>query len=164
MIGLFLASLLLSLMLMGASLLPEERSLEDHGGPQLPAVPSLIWSLRFWILCTLGFGLAGAPLALLGVGPMASLAGALVSGASLGGVLWPVFEEPTMDVTLSDLAGSEGRVLRAVRPDGGRVLIETLSTRLELPARSGDGTEIGVGRKVLVAFVDNGVACVVGYG
>jgi hypothetical protein len=164
MIGLFLASLLLSLMLIGASILPDERLLEDRGGPQLPAAPSPVWSLRFWILCALGFGLAGTPLTLLGVGPMASLFGALVSGASLGGVLWPVFEEPTTDVTLSDLAGSEGRVLRVVRPNGGRVVIETLSTRLELPARSGDGTEIGVGRKVLVAFVDNGVACVISYG
>jgi hypothetical protein len=169
MIGLFLASLILSIMLTGASLLPDEHSLEAHSdartvGPQLPAISGPLWSLRFWILCALGFGLAGTPLSLLEVGPVVALCGALLSGASLGSVLWPVFEEPSTDVTLSDLAGTEGRVLRVVRPTGGRIVIETLASRLELPARSGDGSVIGVGRRVFVAFIDNGVACVVSYG
>lgn len=172
MIGLFLASLVLSIVLTGASLLPDERALQaapDPGvdpvlGPQLPALSGAMWSLRFWILCALGFGLAGTPLVLLDVGPMIALGSALVCGASLGRALWPVFEEPSTDVTLAHLAGAEGRVLKVVRSSGGRIVIQTHASRLVLPARSADGTEIGVGRRVFVAFVENGVACVVSYG
>lgn len=169
MLGLFLASIAISVALTGVSLLPEdppETSTEERwlDAPRPAWLSGPVGSLRFWILSALGFGLAGAPLSLLGLYPLLALLVALLSGGALGRLLWPLFEQPSCDVTLAHLAGAEGRVLRAIGPRGGRIVVETALARLELPARSGDGSVIRAGRRVFVAFVEGGVACVVGFG
>lgn len=154
MAGLFLASLALSVSLVGASLLPGEGDLEA-------LAPHPFRSLRFWILCLVGFGLAGLPLSMLAVAPPATMIVAIFTGFALGRLLSPLFEETTSDVTLSCLEGAEGKVLLAIGSESGKVVVQTLAARVELPARSGDGTSIPAGRRVLVAFVDDGVARVI---
>ena len=152
MLGLFLASLALSVSLVGASLLPGEVDL---------GATSPFRSLRFWILSLLGFGLAGLPLTMLSVVPCLTVVVAALTGLALGRVLWPIFEDASSEVTLSGLAGAEGKAVLAIGRDSGKVVIQTLACRVELPARSGDGTSIPVGRRVMVAFVEDGVARVI---
>jgi hypothetical protein len=154
-LGLFLASLALSVSLVGASLLPGETDLEA-------LAPSPLRSLRFWILSLLAFGLAGLPLSMLAVPPCVTVAVAALAGVALGRLLWPLFEDASSEVALSGLEGVEGKAILAIGPHSGKVVIQTLAARLELPARSGDGTSIAAGRRVLVAYVDQGVARVIG--
>lgn len=153
MLGLFLASLALSVTLVGATLLP--------GDADLDAARTPLRSLRFWILALLGFGLAGLPLTMLALAPCLAVVIAAATGVALGRVLWPLFEDTSGEVTLSGLEGAEGRALLAIGPAGGKVVVQTLAARVELPARTGDGSSIPAGRRVLVAFVDNGVANVI---
>ncbi|MEQ1502606.1 MAG: hypothetical protein ABMB14_10260 [Myxococcota bacterium] len=155
MLGLFLASLWLSAAVTCAAAFPSEPEPEGAGSP--------LASLRFWVLFALGFGLAGLPLALLSIAPVITLATAGASGAALGRVMWPLFAEPSGETTLGGLAGEDARVLLPVGPATGKVVVVSRSVRIELPARSGDGSTIRVGQRVLVAFVRDGVAWVVGY-
>jgi hypothetical protein len=154
-LGLFLASLALSVSLVGASLLPGEIDLDA-------SAPTPLRSLRFWILSLLGFGLAGLPLSMLAVAPCLTVGIAALTGVALGRVLWPIFEDASGEVTLSGLVGAEGRAVLAIGPDSGKIVVQTLANRVELPARSGDGTSIPAGRRVMVAFVEEGVARVIG--
>jgi hypothetical protein len=152
-LGLFLASLALSVTLVGATLLP--------GDVDLDAARTPFRSLRFWILSLLGFGLAGLPLTLLAVAPCLTVAIAGATGMALGRVLWPLFEDTSGETTLSTLEGAEGRAVLAIGPESGKVVVQTMAARVELPARTGDGSSIPAGRRVLVAFVDKGVANVI---
>lgn len=154
MLGLFLASVALSASLVGMSVLTGEADLDI-------AEPGPVRSLRFWILSFLGFGLAGMPLSMLAVEPLLSLVVAAGAGAALGRVMWPLFEESSCDTSLAGLQGAEGRALVPISAGAGRIVVQTLAERFELPARSGDGSRIPVGRPVLVTHVDDGVAEVV---
>lgn len=154
MLGLYLASLALSATSAGASLLPDE----------IEGRPRSLWvSLRFWTLFGLGFGLVGAPLTLLAVGPLLTLGVALATGAVLGRASWPLFEESSGEITISGLCGLEGRVLVPVSAVSGKIVVQTLAHRVELPARS-DAGRLEAGARVLVAFVEDGVARVIGLG
>ena len=64
------------------------------------------------------------------------------------------------EVGLKRFVGVEGRVLLPVRPSGGgKIVIETLADRVELPARSRDSKTLEVGSAVLVAHIcKDGVA------
>ena len=154
MTGLFLASLWLSAAIVGTTLISDDVA---RAAPKTP-----LQSLRFWVLCALGFGVAGMPLTMLSVGPLLSLAAAGVTGVLLGRALWPLFADSSADITLHDLAGANGRVLLPVDPEHGKIVVETRASRVELPARSGDGARLRIGQRVLVAFVKDGVAWVVG--
>jgi hypothetical protein len=156
MTGLFLASLWLSAAVVGTTLLSDD--VEPALAPSTP-----FGSLRFWVLSALGFGLAGLALAVMAVGPLVSVAAAGAVGALLGRVMWPVFSDSSADVTLYRLAGEEGRVLVPVDPTHGKIVVDSGASRVELPARTGDGSRLAVGQRVLVAFVEDGVACVIGY-
>lgn len=159
MVGVFLASLWLAAAVAGATLLDDpprahDVRAADHAGA--------LGSLRFWILCSLGFGLSGMPLTAL-VEPITALLAASATGALLGRIVWPLFAESSAETTHHVLAGEIGRVVLPVSPARGKILIETPSRRVELPARSGDGTTLGMGRRVFVAFIEEGVATVIGY-
>ena len=162
MTGLFLASLWLSAAIVGTTLLTDDVQ-ADRPDPRALLAPGggPIASLRFWVLVALGFGLAGVSLAVLSVGPLVSVAAAGATGALLGRVLWPVFADSSADVTLYRLAGAEGRVLLPVDPAHGKIVVQSGATRVELPARS-DGGKLTVGRRVMVAYVEDGVAYVIG--
>src|SRR6185437_6795904 len=68
------------------------------------------------------------------------------------------------DVELGRLVGADGRVLLPIGRAGGKIVVESLAGRVELPARSWDGQPVAVGRRVMVGFVDEGVAWVVDLG
>lgn len=154
MLGVFLASLWLSAAVAGTTLL------SDDGGDAPGVGPT--GSLRFWTLCGVGFGLAGMPLTALSVAPLVTLGVAAATGAALGRLLWPLFAESTAEVSLLALSGQEGRVVLPVSRRNGKIVIQTDARRVELPARSDDGATLAVGRRVLVAFIEDGVACVIG--
>ncbi len=148
MLGLFLASTALSVAVGAMQLLAGDAE----------EAPAGLGRLETWVLFLLGFGLMGAPMAMLGLGALTSLVVAVVSGCTLGAISRPLFAESPPPPSLTDAAGQEARVLLPVCGARGRVVVESLAGRLELPARSVDGAAIAVGRRVLVAFVERGVA------
>lgn len=152
MLGLFLASTALSIAVGSVRLLVCDT--QDH--------PTPLGRLESWILFLLGFGMTGAPMVLLGVGVAATLAVAALSGATLGAVTLPLFAESPPPPSVDDVGGREARVVLPVSTSTGRVVVESLAHRIELPARSVDGVPLAIGRRVLVAFVERGVAHVLG--
>lgn len=152
MLGLFLASTALSIAVGSVRLLVCDT--ED--------APTPLGRLETWILFLLGFGMAGAPMALLGASTALTLLIAGASGVTLGAVTRPLFAAPLHPPSVDDVGGREGRVLLPVSTTAGRVVVESLAHRIELPARSVDGAPLAIGRRVLVAFVERGVAHVLG--
>ncbi|MCB9697596.1 MAG: hypothetical protein H6738_12515 [Alphaproteobacteria bacterium] len=152
MLGLFLASTALSIAVGSVRLLVCDA--HDH--------PTPLGRLESWVLFLLGFGMAGAPMILLGVGTALTLTVAAMSGVTLGAVTLPLFAESPPPPSVDDVGGREGRVVLPVSATAGRVVVDSLAHRIELPARSVDGTPLPIGRRVLIAFVERGVAHVLG--
>jgi hypothetical protein len=128
-------------------------------GPWLPFT-----SLRFWSFFTAAFGVTGAALVAGGVlEPFAGLVAA-PTGLAVGwgaALLLRQLRTDTVsgEVTLDRYAGEEARVVLAVRPGGtGKIRLTTRTGVLDLPARTLDAHEIGVGSPVLVAAVRDGIA------
>lgn len=157
MLGLYLTSLGFSIVLVGMVVVPGEVA-EPPGRRLLDA----LGSLRFWILFMAMFGAVGAPLILLALEPLMVLAVA-TSVAALGArALWPFFQgSVTADIGLRQFVGREARVvLPADASVRGKVVLETMAHRVELPALSADGRRLAIGDRVLVTFIRDGVASV----
>ena len=154
MLGLFLASLGLSTAVAGTSFLAPVASPASREGH----------TLRYWTLYLALFGLIGSPLALLELAAPIPIAVAGSASALMSAGLNWLFRETSAHVGLAHLAGTEGRVLLPIHQHGGKVVIQTLADRIELPARTDDGLPLEKGRRVLVAFVENGIASVVDLG
>lgn len=153
MLGLFLASLGLSTAVAGTAFL-------SPSGPVDARATHTAASLRFWVLYLALVGLIGIPLTLLQLAAPVPLAVAVGSAAVISRALSAFFHETSAEVGLGHLAGTEGRVLLPVGPSAGKVVVETMADRIELPARSLDGL-LSRGCRVLVAFVEDGVARVI---
>ncbi len=154
MLGLFIASFGLSTAVAGtlflAPVAQSRRVAVDTAG-----------TLRFWTIFLGLFGLTGAPLTLLELAAPIPAAIAVGVAGVLARCLSPLFRETSADVGLARLVGSEARVLLPVGASAGKVVIQTLADRIELPARSDDGGRIEQGARVLVAFIEDGVAAVI---
>lgn len=150
MLGLFIAGLALSTVVVAVSLL----------GPA-PAVGASRRTLRFWTLQLGGFGVTGAGLSLAGVAAPWALVIALVASGLVARLVHPLLEETSDDVGLGWLSGASARVVLPIGARRGKIAIDTARGRLELPARSDDGRAIERGRPVFVAWVEHGEAYVV---
>ena len=153
-LGLFIASLGLSTAVAGTTLLGP--AVAGHPGA-MPAVKRL----RYWTIYLAMFGLIGAPLALLELAAPLPLAVATLVSAVLSRGVSLFFQDTSAETEMGYLVGAEGRVLLPVGTQQGKVVVHTLADRVELPARSENGALIERGRRVLIAFVDHGVAGVV---
>lgn len=125
-------------------------------------------SVRFWTFFAASFGATGLALSLvgpgepwtglistpfgLGIGYAAALAFRRVQGDQVSG-----------DVGLGRYVGLEAKVIVPVRPgEVGKIAVDALSGRLELPARTRDGKVLEHGATVLIADIDHGTADVTG--
>jgi len=121
-------------------------------------------STRFFTFGFFTFGLTGTLLTLLSVPVVVTAAFAAIVGGTLGFAVARVFRHLTRDTVTADVGlrrfvGTEARVLLPVRPGGvGKIVIETLAGRVELPARTRDRRAIAPGSTVLIAHVANGEA------
>lgn len=154
MLGLFIASFGLSTAVAGTTFLTPVA--QSQG-----CAAAAARSLRFWTIFLGLFGITGAPLTLLEVAAPLPLGIALGTAGLLSKLLSPLFRETSADTGLGRLVGTEARVLLPVGAHAGKVVIQTLADRIELPARSDDGGRIERGARVLVAFIEDGVAAVV---
>ena len=154
MLGLFIASLGLSTAVAGTTFLAPVA--QPQGCARQAAR-----TLRFWTIYLALFGCVGAPLSLLQIAAPVPLAVALGTAALLARLMNPLFADSSADIGLGRLVGAEARVVLPVGAGGGKVVVQTLADRVELPARSDDGGRIERGARVLVAFIEDGVAAVV---
>ena len=154
MLGLFLASLGLATAVGGISLVTPEGSPRGCAGEAFRTV-------RFWTLYLACFGAIGMALTALPLSGPILLAVAVGTSATLARLMWPWFGDASADVGLGRLVGQEGRVLLPVGAVPGKIVVETQADRIELVARSDDGGRIERGCRVLVAFIEDGVAAVI---
>lgn len=139
----------------------------DHPGPtdtdHAPAWLTLL-SLRFWTYTVGSFGAIGLVLSLFDILPIVGALVASVAAIAIGVTIaslfrWFAREQVTADIGLGQLVGQEARVMIPIRPGGtGKIAIQTLAGREELPATSRDGKILEPGQLVLVAHIDAGVA------
>ncbi|MBT3221737.1 MAG: hypothetical protein HN348_21880 [Proteobacteria bacterium] len=123
-------------------------------------------SLRFWTFLVEAFGLTGALLTLIGVPSGITLTISLMTGSVLGYLAFMFFrhltkETVTADIGLKQYVSSEAKVVVTVRPKSviGKIVVETMAGRVEIPANTRDKEPIRPGSIVLIANVDNnGVA------
>ncbi len=154
MLGLFFASLGLAMAVAAISLATPDS--------QVPGCANrAVHTLRFWTLYLACFGAIGAAMSALALPGPLLVAVTAGTGAGLAHLLWSWFGDASADVGLGQLVGQEGRVLLPVGSVPGKIVVETRAERIELVARSDDGGRIERGRRVLVAFVEDGVAAVI---
>lgn len=128
------------------------------GGGEWSVLP--FGSLRFWTFLMLTFGLTGALLQLAGLPPVLVAAVAAIAGSSVGWSAFHLFrwlarEQVSGAVGLHGYVDQEGRVLLPVRPGAvGKIVIESMSGRVELTAVTGDPAPIEAGATVLVVGID----------
>lgn len=146
-----------------------EHSATEHGHAAASIIAWAPWtSLRFWSFGTATFGATGALFSLFGFTDLASVPAASVTGVGVGWAAASFFralkvDRVSADVHFKRLVGAEGTVVLAVRPGGrGRVKISGAGGVMELSARSGDGRELTIGTRVLVAGVDGDTLDVTG--
>lgn len=137
----------------------------DSSGPSgidLTWLPFL--SLRFWTFAMGAFGLSGTLLTLLSVPSTTVLLLAGFLGMGIGWAAFRVFrwltrESVSGEVDVRRFIGQEARVLLPVYPDiEGKIVLQTLADRVELVARTRDGSTIERGSQVLIANIEDGVA------
>jgi hypothetical protein len=139
----------------------------DHPGhsdaDHAPAWLTLL-SMRFWTYTIGSFGTIGLVLSLFDILPLLGAAVASVSALAIGATIaslfrWFAREQVTAEVGVGHLVGQEARVMIPIRPGGtGKISIQTLAGREELPATSRDGKTLDPGQMVLVAHIEAGVA------
>lgn len=136
----------------------------DPGASALATVVGPLASLRFWSFGSAAFGATGVLASVAGFSELAATGLAAPTGLGIGwGAAW-LFQQIRKDkvsgpVTLDRFVGSEAEVALPVRPGGvGRVRVRSASGVEDLPARTGDGRELGVGERVLISAVNNGTA------
>jgi len=133
-----------------------------EGGSEALWIPFL--SMRFWSFGTATFGLTGTLLVLSSVPEAATAVMASVMGMGIGIGAARFFralkkDTVTAETSLKSYAGEDARVLLPIRPGGtGKIVIESLAGRVEMPATSRDGKIIDRGATVIVASVRDGVA------
>jgi len=154
-LGLFIASLVLSTLVAGVSLFAP-RSAQSAAGRT--------GTVRGWTLRLAGFGVVGAALAVAGVSGLVALAVAAVVGGLFARVVAPLLDDASGDVGLGWLSGAAGHVVLPIDVTRGKVAVRTERGRIELPARSDDGRPIARGAQVIVAFVEGGEATVMDLG
>ena len=154
MLGLFLASLGLATAVAGISVVTPDATPRGCAGEAFR-------TLRFWTLYLACFGAIGAALSALPLSGPLLLALTVGTSATLARLLWPWFGDASADVGLGRLVGQEGRVLLPVGSSPGKIVVHTQADRVELVARSDDGGRIDRGCRVLVAFIEDGVAAVI---
>ena len=185
MMGVYLAAAAFGVVLVGANValggdgLDKDLDLHtdgdlDHGAVDLvhgDVGPFLPWtSLRFWSFFAAAFGVTGGALAMAGMADLFSALVAVPTGVGVGtAAAWVMrqirADRVSGDVTLERYAGEEGKVVVPVRGGRtGKIRIVTKSGLIELPARTADGHDLGVGDRVLVASVRDGVADVTRLG
>jgi hypothetical protein len=124
------------------------------------------FSLRFWTFALAGFGASGLLLNLLGVSSFLAAGVSLCLGGTMGtGAAW-VFRqlqltEPTGNVGLLDVSGSEATVLLSVGPDKpGKIRLMVDEQYIDLPARTQCEQLIERNAKALVLQVEDGIASI----
>ena len=124
------------------------------------------FSLRFWTFALAGFGASGLLLNLMGVPSFLAAGASLCLGGVLGtGAAW-VFRqlqltEPTGNVGLLDVSGSEATVLISVGQDKpGKIRLMVDEQYIDLPARTQCEQLIERSEKALVLQVEDGVATI----
>lgn len=128
------------------------------------AVWAPLLSMRFWTFAALTFGLTGTLLTLLAVGQVLTAILSSLVGLTIGvGAAWMFRQLKTDEVSaqtsLHRLAGEDARVLLPIRPgQHGKIVVDALAGRIELPATSQDARTIEAGATVIVASVRHGVA------
>ena len=131
----------------------------EAAGPWLPLL-----SMRFWTFALATFGLTGTLLTLLSVPALITgvMAGVVGIGLGLGAARFfhaLKKDSVTAEVSLSRFAGEEARVLLAVRPGGtGKIVLQTATGRVEMPATTRDSEALDIGATVIIASVRDGVA------
>lgn len=129
---------------------------------------SKIWlpflSMRFWTFFTAVLGATGVPLTLFGVSDLVTALVAFPFALLVGTIAAWFFlqirsDRVTADTSLMRFVGQEARVVIPVRPgDVGKIAVQSMAGRVEMPAKSGDGKVLDAGTTVLVAHVQDGVA------
>ena len=177
MIGLYLAALLfggsvivLSLFLGGHDSAAHPSSNGDsdahpsHGDTHHEGLWLPFLSIRFWTFLAASFGLTGLLLSLVGLPNWLGFLLALANSAIIGTAVAYFFrtlsrEQVSGDIDLGRLVGQEAHVLLPVRPgELGKIAVDTLAGRVELPAKTRDADGLERGQLALVAHVEAGVA------
>lgn len=126
-------------------------------------------SMRFWTFFTATFGVTGTLLSLFLSEPLPAIV-SIPFGVGMGYLAAYVFtrlrtDNVSGDTSLGQYAGLEAKVLVPVRPgEIGKIAVQTMSGRVEMPATTRDGTVLDAGAVVLIASVVNGSADVTGLG
>ena len=127
-------------------------------------------SLRFWTFFLATMGITGALLSLVGFSePLVGLV-SFPFGIALGLATTQIFRKIRTDqvsgtTNLSSYAGLEAKVLVPIRPgEIGKIVVQTMSGRFDLQAKSGDGKVIDEGSTVLITSVVEGLADVTHIG
>jgi len=121
-------------------------------------------SMRFWSFGAMTFGLTGTLMLLSGVPEWTTgmLAGLVGMGIGVGAArFFRALKKDTVtaETSLRSYTGEEARVLLPIRQGGtGKIVIETMAGRVEMPATSRDTEIIPRGAKVIVAEVRDGTA------
>ncbi|MEQ1503925.1 MAG: hypothetical protein ABMB14_16910 [Myxococcota bacterium] len=140
----------------------------DHGAHEAADKDAVagwwLLSLRFWTFGLAAFGLAGSLLTLFAVPAILTALVALVAGGGAGLGAATFFRALNRDsvsgeVDLGRLAGEEGRVVLPIRPGAeGKIVVASMSGRVELIATTRDAEMIPVGTPVIIAGVTGGIA------
>ena len=124
------------------------------------------FSLRFWTFALATFGASGILLNMLGVGGFLAAGVSICLGGAIGtGAAW-IFRtlqlvEPTGNVGLLELSGTEATVLLQVGPEKvGKIRLRLDEQYVDLPARTQGTTMIDREEKALILDVKEGVALI----
>jgi hypothetical protein len=133
-----------------------------EGGSDAIWIPFL--SMRFWTFFLATFGLTGTLMTLLAVPALITGLLSLAVGMALGiGAAW-FFRQLKRDTVtgetrLSRFEGEEARALLTIRPgQQGKIVVDTMAGRVEMPATTRDPKPIERGQTVIIARVRDGVA------
>lgn len=149
----------------------------DHGGGfgdhalevgDTVGADAAVWlpflSMRFWTFGTTGFGMVGLLLSFVMSSALLTAAFASVGGLATGwGAAWAfkvlATDSVSGETTTRRFVGQEAKVTLPIRPGArGKIVLDTYSGRLDLVAQTGDGHDLNVGDRVLIASIQDGVA------
>jgi len=124
------------------------------------------FSLRFWTFALATFGASGLLLNALGVASFLAAGVSICLGGVIGTGAAYIFRqlqlvEPTGNVGLLELSGTEATVLLAVGPEKlGKIRLRLDEQYIDLPARTQSETILNRDEKALVLKVNEGIALI----
>lgn len=134
----------------------------DGGDFDLSVIPFA--SMRFWTFLVTTFGFSGLTFSFLGLSPVWVLGISLALGGLIGYGGFQLFrylsrEQVSAATDLAHFRDTEARVLIRVPENGrGKIVIDSVSGRVEMMAHTRDGNEIPKDAIVLVVGTKDGVA------